>query len=181
MNKYLHKIETRCRTVKQYLFQLKKISKLWESLLEWEQFFFQLIGKRMVFNSKSSKKSHTCLQDEKIYPVKLFVIVILHQSKWSITKPPTTKKSPTTDKRPPTNWQVLHRPTVYRPSEHIKTDPTTTKPQPTDRFSTDPSTTDPMNILEPTQRPQNPNPLTGSPPIHQPPTHWPPTHRPPSK
>ena len=138
--------------------------------------FFQLIGKSMVFNSKSSKKSNICLQDEKIYPVKLFVIVILHQSKWSITKPTTTKKSPTTDKRPPTNRQVLHR-----PSKHIKTDPTTTKPQPTDRFSTEPRTTDPTNILEPTQRPQNPNPLTGSPPIHQPPTHWPPTHRPPSK
>ena len=33
----------------------------------------------MVLNSKSSKKTDTCLQDKKINPIKLFIIVIIRQ------------------------------------------------------------------------------------------------------
>ena len=34
----------------------------------------------MVLNAKFPKKSGTCLRDQKIYPIKLFFIVIIHQS-----------------------------------------------------------------------------------------------------
>ena len=48
---------------------------------------FQFIGRKKVFNSKSQKKINPCLQNgktvENIYPRKLIVIVIIHQSKKS--------------------------------------------------------------------------------------------------
>lgn len=34
----------------------------------------------MALNSKSSKKTETCLHDEKIYPITVFAFVIIHQS-----------------------------------------------------------------------------------------------------
>ena len=47
----------------------------------------------MVLNSKSSttkkqqkqKNKNKCLQDKKIYPVKLSGIFVIHQSKWIIS------------------------------------------------------------------------------------------------
>ena len=39
----------------------------------------------MVLNSKSSKKTDTPLQSKNIYLIKLFVIVIIHRSKWIIS------------------------------------------------------------------------------------------------
>lgn len=45
---------------------------------------FQFIWKSILFSSKSSKKTDT-REDEKIYPLKLFVVVIIHQSKYIIS------------------------------------------------------------------------------------------------
>ena len=42
---------------------------------------FSSLEKNIVLNSKSSKKTGMCIQDKKLYPIKLFVIVIMHQSK----------------------------------------------------------------------------------------------------
>ena len=81
---YLPKIETWCRTVKQYLHQLKDPN--YELRITFRirtDFFFQSIGKNVVLNLDSSKKKKKTTRacEIKRYPIKLFVIVIIHQSK----------------------------------------------------------------------------------------------------
>ena len=43
------------------------------------------LGKYMVFNSKSSKKINRILRDKNIYSIKVYIILIKHQSKYIIS------------------------------------------------------------------------------------------------